>query len=74
MTLLSFRRRPIHAIAAAPIRGYNRRSFVIGWMVIIGLGLAGYALASSQLSSPDNHVRLASTSTSGTSQPAFPRS
>lgn len=45
--------------SSAPIRGYSRRGFIIGWVAIIVLAAAGYMLASSQLSPSSAQLRLA---------------
>jgi hypothetical protein len=59
MSFPGFARSPAHSASSAPIKGYNRRGFVIGWLAIIILAVAGYVLASSQLSSSSAHLRLA---------------
>lgn len=60
MSFPGFARRPLHAIPAAPIKGYSRKGFVIGWLVIIALAVGSYAFASSQLSPSSAQLRLAS--------------
>ncbi|AEQ52068.1 hypothetical protein [Pelagibacterium halotolerans] len=59
MSFPGFARRPARSASSAPIRGYNRRGFAIGWLAIIGLAVAGYMFASSQLSPSSAHLRLA---------------
>lgn len=51
--------RPARIGSAAPIKGYNRRGFIIGWITIIALAVAGYAFAASQLSPSSADLRLA---------------
>lgn len=58
MTFPGFER-AASSTSTAPIRGYSRRGFVIGWFIIIGLAAAGYMFASSQLSHSSAQLRLA---------------
>lgn len=43
----------------APIKSYNRRGFIIGWLAIMVLAIAGYVLASSQLATSTAQLQLA---------------
>ncbi|WP_421951430.1 hypothetical protein [Pelagibacterium sp.] len=60
MSLPGFARTPAHSASSAPIKGYSRRGFVIGWLAIISLAVVGYLVASSQLSPTSAQLRLAS--------------
>ena len=59
MSFPSLARTSDRSRSSAPIKGYNRRGFVIGWFAIIVLAVVGYMLASSQLSPSSAHLRLA---------------
>ncbi|WP_332716526.1 hypothetical protein [Pelagibacterium mangrovi] len=72
MSLSALARRPAHPASTAPIKGYNRKGFVIGWVAIIALAIAGYALAASHLSPSSADLRLANIA--GDIYPVFARS
>ena len=63
MSLVTFTRRPQNSESAAPIKGYSRKGFVIGWVAIIALGTGGYLLASTYLS--PSHAKLHLTNIAG---------
>ncbi len=52
-------RRPAHALASAPIRGYSRKSFVIGWLAIVLVVASAFGLAIKPLSFSSANLRVA---------------
>ncbi|WMT85876.1 hypothetical protein NO932_13190 [Pelagibacterium sp. 26DY04] len=72
MSLSALPRRSAYSASTAPIKGYNRRGFVIGWVAIIALAVAGYAFASSHLSPSSAQLHLANIA--GHTYPVFARS
>ncbi|HCO54478.1 hypothetical protein V6617_06560 [Pelagibacterium nitratireducens] len=59
MSFPGFARNPAQSASSAPIKGYSRRGFIIGWLAIICLGVGGFVFASSYLSPSSAHLRLA---------------
>lgn len=60
MNITAHARRPFNPQAPAAIKGRRRwRGFVIGWIAILGLAAAGYALASNQLTHSSAELHLA---------------
>lgn len=72
MSLSVLPRRSMHSASTAPIKGSNKRGFVIGWVAIIALAVAGYAFASSHLSPSSAQLSLAHIA--GDTYPVFARS
>ncbi|SDG48271.1 hypothetical protein [Pelagibacterium luteolum] len=55
-----FARRSLNVMSAAPIKGYNRRSFVVGWVAIVLVVAAGFSVAAGPLSYSTAETRVAS--------------
>ncbi|RDE10160.1 hypothetical protein [Pelagibacterium lacus] len=56
---MAFTRRPIACSSPAPIRGYNRRGFLIGWIAIVLVVGTSFYFAAGRLDYRQSHLRLA---------------